>query len=176
MNSAVNISVDDLGVRVANLEVRKKAKLGDKRHSGFFITINTNYLPADASDAQECAEKLREAVKAMLTEEENLKKIVYFLPSAAAEGHTWSGDTILDVSSQFVVERGRNPKGGRIHAHATLHIDHKSLIRINIPAIKEVIMPYFDGCTACNVKNLYINVRMIGSNADIRNYLTKESA
>lgn len=165
----VDIDVEDLGVRVANLEVRKKSP---DKHSGFFITISTNFKPGTDEDAEDCAEKLRTALKAMLTEEANLKKITTFLK----QGDEWNSDTIQKVSSQFVVERGRSKYGGRIHAHAALHINHRSMIRLNIPEIKEVILPYFDdGCT-CKIKNLYVNVRIIRADLGVRQYLTKESA
>jgi hypothetical protein len=165
----VSITNTDLGVRVANEVPRKK---NQPKHSGFFLTINTNYHPKGKEEnGQECAEKLREAMKEMLGNEENLKKIVTFLN----EGDTWNDETIEKVDSQFVVERGRSPRGGRIHAHAALHIDHHSKIRLNIPAIKDVILPYFNsGCTG-GIKNLYVNVRIINTNVGIRNYLTKEN-
>lgn len=165
----VNITKEDLGVRVANEVPRQK---NQTKHSGFFLTINTNYHPKGKEEnGQECAEKLREAMNDMLGKEDNLKKIVTFLN----EGDKWDDQTIEKVDSQFVVERGRSPRGGRIHAHAALHIDHHSKIRLDIPAIKEILLPYFEsGCT-CGIKNLYVNVRIIKSNVGIRNYLTKEN-
>lgn len=165
----VNITKEDLGVRVANIEPRRK---NQPKHSGFFLTINTNYHPKGNEDnGQICAEKLREAMNAMLGDEENLKKIVTFLN----EGDSWNDETIEKVDSQFVVERGRSPRGGRIHAHAALHIDHHSKIRLDIPAMKELLLPYFNCDVTCGIKNLYINVKIIKSNQGIRNYLTKEN-
>lgn len=164
---SIQIETEDLGVRVENIKPRKE----QSKHSGFFITLNTNYRPgANEENAEECAHKLRKAVKAMLTEEERLKRIVNFL-----DGQSWNADTISKVSSEFVVERGRSPRGGRIHSHISLHIDHWSKIRLNIPAIKEEILPFFSGGCTCNIKNLYVNVRIIKVDLGLRNYLRKES-
>jgi hypothetical protein len=164
----VDIETEDLGVRVANIAPRQQ----QNKHSGFFITINTNFNPKQNEEhASECAEKLRKAVKAMLTEEERLKRIVKFL----IPGDTWSTDTIKKVSSQFVIERGRHSKGSRIHSHAALHIEHRSKIRLDIPQMQKEILPFFEGGCTCNIKNLYINVKIIRVNQGIRNYLTKEN-
>lgn len=162
---SIQIATEDLGVRTANLEPRRK----QNKHSGFFITINTNFNPKQAEEnGYDCAERLRKAVKAMLTEEERLKRIVKFLIP-----DTWSNETIKKIDSQFVVERGRHAKGSRIHSHAVLHIEHTSKIQLDIPKIKEEILPFFqDG--PCNVKNLYVNVKAIRANYGVRNYLTKE--
>lgn len=163
----VDIESEDLGVRVANLQPRKK----QNKHSGFFITVSTNYNPKqNESNAEECAEKLRKGMKNMLKEEENLKRIVRFL-----NGDTWSTTTIKKVSSQFVIERGRHSKGSRIHSHAALHIEHQSKIQLNIPEISVVLLPYLAGGCTSNIKNLYVNVKIIRVNQGIRNYLTKES-
>lgn len=162
----ISIETEDLGVRTANIEPRRK----QNKHSGFFITINTNFNPKEADQhGYDCAQRLRKAVKAMLTEEDRLKRIVKFLIP-----DTWSTETIKKISSQFVVERGRHAKGSRIHSHAVLHIEHTSKIQLDIPKIKEEILPFFQG-GPCNVKNLYVNVKAIRANYGVRNYLTKES-
>jgi len=163
----IDIETEDLGVRVANIAKRKE----QNKHSGFFITINTNFNPKKDEDASsECAEKLRKGIKAMLTEEERLKRIVKFL-----NDDTWSTTTIKKVSSQFVIERGRHSKGSRIHSHAALHIEHRSKIQLDIPQISKELLPFLEGGCTGNIKNLYVNVRIIRVNQGIRNYLTKES-
>lgn len=167
--TGIQVETTDLGVRIANIASRNKDKI---KHSGFLITINTNYNPKqNEGNATECAEKLRSAVYDLLHDTDKLEKIIKFL----IPGHTFSREYIKKVQGEFVIERGRHSKGSRIHAHATLHIDHYSKIHLDIPKIKEVLLPYFaDGCT-CDIKNLYINVRAIRNDLGLRNYLRKEN-
>lgn len=166
----VDIAVEDLGVRVANMELRKQPD--PEKHSGFLITISTNYRPKTKEEAKECGEKLRKAVKAMLSDETNLAKIVKFLPPH--EDDRWGPDKIIRVTSQFVIERGRDKRGQRIHSHAVLQIDHRSKIHLDKQGIKDVILPEMAGGCTCNIKNLYINIKYIRNGRGIRDYLTKE--
>lgn len=165
MNSGGPINtVKDLGTAITNEGERKKSQ---DKHSGFFITINTNYRPKAEGDAEEVAERLRKVVGAML-DNAGLERVVEFM----VPGHTFSGSTILNVDGEFIIERGRHPKGGRIHSHASLHIKHRSKIRLNIPAMKEFLMEGFSDYPA--VKSVYVNIKAIGSDRLIKDYLRKE--
>lgn len=159
-------TVKDLGTAITNEGERQKSQ---DKHSGFFITINTNYRPKGEADAEEVAERLRKVVGRMLDNEGLARVIEFMIP-----GHTFSGKTIQNVEGEFIVERGRHAKGGRIHAHATLHIKHRSKLRMSIPGMKEFLMEGFSDYPA--VKSVYINIKAIGSDRLIKDYLRKEIA
>lgn len=168
----VENNVTDLGVaEVGEPGGQFKKKRGDPvRHSGFFITINTNYRPKAAGDASSCAETLRAGLREMYSND-GLARIVDFLPPYDSGVHHWDPDTILKVTGEFVVERGTTRKGGRIHSHATLHIDHQSKIRLNIAEMKDIILAHFEGHD-CGVKTLYVHIDMITNNLAF--YLRKD--
>jgi hypothetical protein len=158
----MSVNIQDLGVAVVNEKPRAKKK----GHSGFLLTINTNYKPKDEVDAEQCGEKLREVLGSML-DETNLKEII----SWQVEGEGW--EKVDDVTGEFIVERGRHAKGGRIHSHVILHFDHRTKIRLDIPKIKEHITKGFEG-SEWTISNPYVNIRIIGSDRNIQDYLRKE--
>lgn len=133
------------------------------KHSGFFITINTNVAPA-ADDVVACAQALRESVNAMLNKEENLKRIIDYIDG------TGGWDDLDDIKSEQVVEQGSRQH--RLHAHVVIHIEHRTKIRLNRAEIEKVIMDNFDH-TQCDVKKLYVNIKAITGAGSIEAYLTK---
>lgn len=157
-------TIQDLGIQVDNEGPRRRQ---ETKHSGFLITMNTNYLPKSELDGGEVAERLRSTVRSMLSNE-GLEQIVEFL----VPGHEFDGETIKNVEGRFVVEKGRQPKGGRIHSHASLNITHTSKIRLSRPAIQEYLKRGFIDMP--QVKNFYVNIRAIGHDKRVEDYLTKE--
>lgn len=155
--------VKDLGTAITNQGERKTETY---KHSGFFITVSTNYRPKADEDAAEVAELLRKAMGEMLSNQ-GLAEVIEFL-----EAGSFTKQYIKTVEGEFIVERGRNARGGRIHSHASLHITHRSKIRMNIPAMKEFLMERLSSISA--IKSVYINVKAIGSDKLIRDYLRKE--
>lgn len=134
------------------------------KHSGFFITINTNLAPED-DELPECAERLRQAVVKLLDDEDSLKSIITYLDTGG-----W--DDIISIKSEHVVEQGSQQH--RVHAHAVMHVDHNTKIRLKREAIETIILDNFNSFgDGCHLSNVYVNIRAIQVPGSIKAYLEK---
>jgi hypothetical protein len=134
------------------------------KHSGFFITINTNQAPSDSHTISERAETLRGALREVLETEEGVSSIIKYLDPSG------SWDKIEKVDTEFVVERGTRQH--RIHAHAVIHIEHTTKIHISREALEQHILSYFRE-HGIVLPNIYVNIKPISGAGNIRAYLEK---
>jgi len=158
------IRIKDLGIAQ---EDRQKVDTTIK-HSGFFITINTNYLPKLPSEASDMSHKLQDFMN-WLTSNENLPAIIEFIPPH--ENDTFNDQTIIDVQGEFRVELGNKKRGGRVHAHFLLKITHRSKIRISRQAIEDAFLFFFRGDP--RVSKPHIDIQATSVDANIEAYLKK---
>lgn len=131
-----------------------------KRESRFLITVSTNFRPKTTEESMAMAQQLRTAVRQLLTEE-NIPRMLDF--------HEGGPSDLKKVKAEFNVELGKLANGKRIHSHIYLEFKHNAMIRINIPASKQMLLGWIDDF---RVKSLYFNVKMIRSG--VRSYLRKE--
>jgi hypothetical protein len=97
-------------------------------YSPFLITISTNIKPSTQEIALQRKEAFRGYLKAVFGSADSLAQVVKFTP----EGHVFSDETINEVDAKWSIEVGEETvKGGRLHAHIQLNIDHNSRIQIN---------------------------------------------
>lgn len=131
-----------------------------KRESRFLITVSTNFRPKTTAESVAMADRLRSAVRRMLTEE-NIPAMLDFNEGCSSD--------LKKVKAEFNIELGKLANGKRIHSHIYLEFKHNAMIRINIPASKQMLLSWIGDD---RVKTLYFNVKMIRSG--VRSYLRKE--
>jgi len=88
-------------------------------HSLFFITISTNLRPTTNEESHAIKDRLDIGIRNMLSPENFAGCIVFLTPGESVEDKL-----IKNVRAEFSIELGRKIKGGRIHAHILIDIDH----------------------------------------------------
>lgn len=153
------VTVVDLGVRLSAPD----SFIKQPKHSAFFITINTNKGDT-VCNARLLAHELHNILKELFSTIENIASILTF--------HN-AGDTyekIVKTDVEFVVEKGQDPRGGRVHAHVLIQFKHFTSIHINKYALEEYVIRNIH---TCPLDSVYINIKSVGYAANLRSYFTK---
>jgi hypothetical protein len=140
------------------------------KHSGFLITINTQIKPENQDEAKQLANDLEEAMKAAF-DEDNIGNFIEFIDEGTK--HKWSTDYIESVKGEFTVELGQHAKGGRIHGHAAIHIDHYSKIRLDQGELRVFLNDYLADNSDFPVKKIHLNIRHISEDSNLHRYIHK---
>ena len=149
------ISVED----VTSKKISEKQKT---RHSNFLITINTNKRPKTQNELVKYVNDLRSYVKNGLLSNYGLTRLLKF-----KEGNL--GD-IKNIDAKFAIEMGRHTKGGRVHAHIFLKIDHNAML--DFPN-KQFIIDELS--RRMGIMSPHIDFKIVGSQKNIEDYLSKYS-
>jgi ribosomal protein S16 len=136
------------------------------KHSGFFVTVNTNKKPRTQLELDSITQALREGI-ADLCSDDGFKQVIYFLIA----GHTFEKH-IVNIKVEYAIEIGTSPRGGRIHAHLYIQVVHKSKIRLDKKKIEEILLKYL---RKYGINSLYINIRVIGKDKSIKDYIRKQA-
>jgi hypothetical protein len=141
-----------------------------KKKSTFLVTINTN-VKVRGKDLSELSDILRATLNELFTPS-NLVPRVKFV---AGEQRDVSRIKSADV--KFAIERGTNPRGGRLHAHCLVAIKHLSKIQLDGPGIKEFVMedmnPRLAKAGFPELKSVYVNIRHVPNQYNVLRYLKK---
>jgi hypothetical protein len=162
-------------------------KEGEKKHrrskkSTWFLTINTNRFPEN-----NLAQYFHDALLAMVSER-GLEEIVKWegIPSAVGEYHHAQNTHMVRSDARVVTEVNNHPKGGRVHGHVLLAIEHFSKIRLDRDSINDFVVNFVNNAGYSNTRiagtggfggltRLYIHWKIVGvSNFDnIDEYMMK---
>lgn len=147
------------------------------RESGFLLTINTNYEPGNKDDVLSLGGDLHQAVDDMLkginpqTEEPNIKSVIKFIGKRADD--EYSLDTIDNIEYTVAIEQGTKAKGGRVHAHINIKIQHYSIVQLNTEEIQTFINHHLWEHSRYPVEGVHINVRYVGGYKNMETYIAK---
>lgn len=159
--------------KVSIKSIRHEGKLDKElpKHSGFFITATANSLkPSSSDEAEAMGDDLENAMRAAF-DQERIKDFVTFLDDSGS----WNTQYIDDVQGEFSIELGETAKGSRIHAHAAIHIYHHSRIRLKIDVLQDFLSDYLIDNSQFAIKGkVYVNVRMIKGDTDLKSYIRKK--
>lgn len=97
----------------------------------FMITINTNKRVEDLQDYQ------KERFKAMMIHLFDDKNIFDFIQRPDKDGIDEDDFDIIQIKLGYNFEVGSAKRC--LHAHATIEIDHKTILRLNIPELRSLI-------------------------------------
>lgn len=144
------------------------------RNSNYLITISTNVRPTSPEHQQQLSAALEEATHAVFDSDANLERLIRF----NKPHHYYSDQYIQNIAVRSATEVGTDPRGGRVHTHVNVKINHTSNITMqhSSPMIKQL---YFnqDTLQPLGVKNLYIKIQLIGDTQEaIKKYLSKQQA
>lgn len=143
---------------------KKKAK-DTTRYSSFHVTVSSNKKPSTNEESYALADNMREQVGSLFNEEENLRGLITFL-----DGSTYDDGKIQKIETTFSIELGRDPRGGRIHSHAVIHIIHHSKIRLNQAFIRQYFIQHMD------VSDVHIDIEVIKTDRRLLDYIAKDAA
>lgn len=143
------------------------------KHSNFFITLNTNRIPANDAEEETLRRIIADSVRGM----SDWKVFKDLLRNMDVLDIPVPPDKVHDVRIQFVTEKGKKPKGGRVHAHILIKVTHSTRLRLDLPNLKAYFLDYFDAHNPehISVANVYLNVRAVRSNKSIYDYLEKDT-
>jgi hypothetical protein len=152
----------------------------EEKKSKFWITINTNMLPADAEERRLLVAALDAAMAKIALrsdpESNSWKDSMLKFVNGAEPDY----DKVLKYSSQFVVEVGTGLRGGRVHAHWVLEVTHKTFIQISIDQTKmillELLNPELVSRGLPELDNLYVHVRSVATGWNLEEYMRKNNA
>ena len=131
--------------------------------TNLFLTINTNCSPKTQDEMDSLLASFRGGIRTLLSHA-GMRQCIDFLSTGA------SYKDVFKISAYFNIERG--PNKHRIHSHVLLQIDHGTMIRLNLPAVKRI----FRETKHAKLQNVYLCVRVVKGVGDVLNYLTKPSA
>jgi hypothetical protein len=140
---------------------------GAPKSSAFFLTINTNKKPANKIEEVTLIDWLQSGLEHTFSRE-NLPKALTDLTTGREPVLAVLGEVIL----KYGVEVGQKPKGGRVHAHSLLKIQHNTKLHINPGSVKSQLVEYFKG-NDVPVLSLYVNVRAAKTEEAMLRYITK---
>jgi hypothetical protein len=164
------------------MDIMEQNKNKPERISHFFITINSNKVPQDQNHYRKLVEcfdrfvfdyfnyKNREYVWNKYSRydfKRNLAKLFYFLDDDG------SIDDVNKIRLNYVVELGKNTRGGRVHLHMHLRVYHTTKLRIDIPELKNAAAQYL---SPCGITSPYVHVKGFSDRArNLEIYMEKEA-
>lgn len=153
-------TVTDLGIRLVPPDSFTKRP----KHSAFFITINTN-KGETVCNVPALAREFHALLLKTFGSHEELANIIKIMQP----GDTYESK-VKDAQTELVVEKGQDPRGGRVHAHILLQMRHYTMVHVDKYALEDVIIRNIH---TCNLSSVYINIKSVGYAANLREYFTK---
>lgn len=154
-----------------------RARRGRTKHSGWYITINTNQRPRPRGDP--LLEEFHRAILSMV-DEIGLTYILEFQDDYQP-GEPWRGvpnqaayyTQTVRSDARVVTEIGPDPRGRRVHGHILLAIKHNTNVRLSRNAIESWIMDRIHSRDLRSRGGLHIHWKRVGYTEDLERYLEK---
>lgn len=140
---------------------------GAPKSSAFFITINTNKKPVDKMEEVTLIDWLQSALENTFSKE-NMPKVLTDLETLTEPTLPVLGAVVF----KYAVEVGQKPKGGRVHAHSLLTVQHSTKLHVNTNKVKSHMISYFKD-NDVKILNLYVNIRAAKTEEAMLRYITK---
>lgn len=84
----------------------------------------------------------------------------------------WNNQIIKKYKVRYVIEQGTHPKGGRIHLHAILYLEHFTFLQIEARALQEFLCRRLEQENEA-VKGCYLHITWVPSDMPLENYIGK---
>lgn len=145
---------------------KRKAASRKVYYSRWHITLNSNQRGETALETECLASDLKQAlVKTFKTHGDEVYK--FLLP-----GHSYTREFVKSVKLTYVAEKGSDPKGGRVHLHAILEVQHYSMIQMNTKRAREILRENISD--ECVKEGFYFRVQWVPASQPLENYLRKD--
>jgi len=136
-----------------------------KKNSSFGISVNLNKkTPQSVEQAVEEHGELKNAIKDIFGDKKSVKPIIDIIEPSGS----WSD--VKKVKTNFAIELGEKPRGGRVGAHLHVSVDHNTKIRINIEELKSMVKSKLG---IGDDHNININVKITGGYENWLSYMEK---
>jgi len=164
---SIPLTVTDLGgIETSNGEKKKRGN----HVSEWFITANSNVRAKQMSQASAIAEDIKQCLTEMFND---LSPYIIFgdrkVPNLEGRPE-FKAPYIVKIDAEMVGEIGKKPKGGRAHVHASLRIEHTTILKLDYAKFQQQLK------TRCNwrngVRGLYVDIRFVRNG--LAQYLRKD--
>jgi len=143
-------------------------------YSKWHLIWSSNFRPKIGEDVSELVNQMDTIfVKTMNGQPQNFVK--FRIPGTKIykiNPDEWNIDSIKKYKIKFVVEKGTDPRGGRIHIHCILWIVHNTYIQLDAKALRTLLC---DTLTKLNpkVKGCFLKIKWVPSDSPLENYIGK---
>lgn len=154
------------------------ARAREETSSLYSLMVNTNKIPTDEADAFHIVEALRASgLQIFNNDAEDWLKIME--PGASFD------EDVDQITVDQEVERGpeefeRVPgrpgpgRGGRVHLHAVIKIDHRTRVQLDIPMLQALFVGELNA-RGVDVNSVAIQYRLYVSQEALLRYISKDS-
>ena len=150
-------------IQVARDGSEKRGKL---YYSDFHLTLNSNQKEENPFQGKQIASELKRAIRKTFRDNgaEAFKMLV--------DGHKFNKEYIKSVKISYATEEGSDPRGGRVHLHALVQVEHWSKIQIDTVKSRELIREQLT--TPWIKEGMYYHVEWVPSSKPLKFYLQKD--
>jgi len=135
-------------------------------YSRWHITLNSNQKGENLLEDNCLASDLKQAL--VTTFKKRGDEVYKFL----IPGHSYTREYIKSVKLTYVAEVGGDPKGGRVHLHAILEVQHYTMIQIDTGKAREILRENLKD--ECVKEGFYFRVQWVPASQPLENYLRKD--
>lgn len=164
---SIPLTVTDLGgIETDNGEKKRRGN----HVSEWFITANSNVRAKQMSQASAIAEDIKQCLTEMFN---NLAPYIIFgdrkVPDLEGSPE-FKAPYIVKIDAEMVGEIGKKPKGGRAHVHASLRIEHTTILKLDYAKFQANLKQRCNGRNG--VRGLYVDIRFVRNG--LAQYLRKD--
>lgn len=147
----------------------RRATLSPLRYSDYMITVNTNYRPSDPQDGEARLQALELACLAVFDNDAAVKSFLMTKPGAPRGGQ------ITEIRAAIRGEVGGRLRGGRVHTHVVLCVDHTTRLTTTRESVSRLRRLLFSTGLIDFAPTLWIRFRLLSNDYErTRHYLNKD--
>lgn len=134
--------------------------------SMWHVLVSSNVKTENTQVREEIAESLKQAVVyAFKDNGESVFKVL-------KEGDSFDSVSIENVKISYAAEVGEDPKGGRVHLHTLVEVEHHTRLQINFGVCNKMIK---DKCQELSphILGAYVNIKWVPTSRPLEHYIGK---
>lgn len=153
--------------QVIDIEKNEESRSPDKPtfFSMWHVLVSSNVKTEDMDIANDIGEDLKQSIVFAFKEH---AEDVFVVKRA---GDEFDSDTVERIKISFAAEVGEDPKGGRVHVHSLIEVEHHTILQVNSKAAQEKIREYLQKND--NILGAYINIKWVPTSKPLERYLGK---
>lgn len=133
--------------------------------SQWHVLVSSNVKTYDIGTANQIADDLKSAVRYAF--ESNGSQVFRVM----REGDSFDSDSIEKIKISYAAEIGEDPKGGRVHIHAIIEVEHHTILQINIPVAVKIIKEQLKSNPF--ILGAYVNIKWVPTSKPLEHYIGK---
>lgn len=133
--------------------------------SMWHVLVSSNVKTEDSGIANDIGEDLKQSIVYAFRDHGEEVFVV------KRPGDEFDSDTVERIKISFAAEVGEDPKGGRVHVHSLVEVEHHTILQVNPKAAQEKIREYLQKND--NIMGAYINIKWVPTSKPLERYLGK---